>query len=209
MVVRVKVCGVTRREDALLAADIGVEYVGINFYPPSPRYLTIEKAAEVAEAVKGRSLLVGVFVNAERSYIKDRLRLTGLDLLQFHGDEEDDALKGWPVPVIRAIRMRPGEPPDSSSLGRIPADFLLFDTFHPRLFGGTGQAQRLDVLRALDLRRAFISGGLTPENAAEAAALAPYAVDVASGVEAAPGIKDAIKLRNFFANARFQVRHQD
>jgi phosphoribosylanthranilate isomerase len=86
-------------------------------------------------------------------------------------------------------------------LGSIKADFILIDTFHPQLFGGTGQTRRLDALRALDLSRVFVSGGLAPENAAEAAAFNPYALDVASGVESAPGIKDGGKLRSFIANA--------
>jgi phosphoribosylanthranilate isomerase len=202
MAVRIKVCGITRREDAELAVSLGVDYVGINFYPPSPRYVTVEAAGKIAQAVKGRARVVGVFVNAERSYINDRLNFADLDLLQFHGDEEDDALKGWPVPVIRALRIRPGAPLEPSNLARIPADFLLLDTFHPRLFGGTGQTRSLDAIRELDLGRVFISGGLTPHNAADAALLAPYGLDVASGVEAAPGVKDAGKLRSFVANAR-------
>jgi phosphoribosylanthranilate isomerase len=148
--------------------------------------------------------MVGVFVNAPRAYIKERLESLDLDLLQFHGDEDAAALRGWPVPVIRALRLGSDASLDAieTGLGEIKADFILIDTFHPRLFGGTGRARRLDTLGALDLSRVFISGGLTPDNAAEAAALNPYALDVASGVEAAPGVKDARKLESFIANAR-------
>src|ERR1700737_3045077 len=106
MAVRIKVCGITRCEDAELAVSLGVDMIGLNFYPPSPRYLTIERAAAIGCALKRRARLVGIFVNAERAYIKERFDLLKLDLLQFHGDEDDAAMKGWPVAVIRALRLR-------------------------------------------------------------------------------------------------------
>lgn len=202
MTVRIKVCGITRCADAELAADLGVDFVGLNFYPPSPRCLALEAAAAIARVVKGRAQVVGVFVNAARSYIEERLESLGLDLLQFHGDEDDEALGGWSVPVIRALRLPADAPLDAIDMAKIKADFILIDTLHPRLFGGTGRARRLDALSALDLSRVFVSGGLTPDNAGAAAALRPYALDVASGVESAPGIKDPDKLRSFIARAR-------
>jgi phosphoribosylanthranilate isomerase len=204
MAVRIKVCGITRCEDAESAVGLGADFIGLNFYPPSPRCLTLESAAAIAGVVKGRARLVGVFVNAARAYIRERLESLGLDLLQFHGDEDDEALEGWPVPVIRALRLRSDAALGAIKIGidEMKADFILIDTFHPQLFGGTGQARRLDMLGALDLSRVFVSGGLTPDNAAAAAALNPYALDVASGVEAAAGIKDPRKLASFIANAR-------
>jgi len=202
MAVRIKVCGITRCEDAELAVGLGADFIGLNFYSPSPRCLALVPAAAIVRIVKGRARVVGVFVNAARAYIKERLESLDLDLLQFHGDEDDGALEGWPVPVIRALRLRSDAPLDGVDFGEIKADFILIDTFHPQLFGGTGRARRFDALGALDLSRVFVSGGLTPDNAAEAAALNPYALDVASGVEAAPGIKDHDKLRSFIANAR-------
>jgi phosphoribosylanthranilate isomerase len=204
MAVQIKICGITRCEDAELAVGLGADFIGLNFYPPSPRCLTMESACAIARAVKGRARLVGVFVNAARAYTNERLESLDLDLLQFHGDEDDDALRGWPVPVIRALRLGSDASLDAIEvgLGKIKADFILIDTFHPRLFGGTGQARRLDILGALDLSRVFVSGGLTPDNAADAAALNPYALDVASGVEAAAGVKDPRKLEGFIANAR-------
>ena len=204
MPVRIKVCGITRCEDAELAVGLGADFIGLNFYPPSPRCLTIEPAAAIARVVKGRAQLVGVFVNAARAYIKERLESLELDLLQFHGDEDDDALQGWPVPVIRALRLRSDATLDAIKIGisDFKADFILIDTFHPQLFGGTGRARPFQALGALDLSRVLVSGGLGPDNVAEAAALNPYALDVASGVEASPGIKDHDKLRSFIANAR-------
>jgi phosphoribosylanthranilate isomerase len=202
MTVRIKVCGITRCEDAELAVSLGADMIGLNFYPPSPRCLTIERAAAIARALKGRARLVGVFVNAGRAYIKERFDLLKLDLLQFHGDEDDAAMRGWPVAVIRALRLRADAALGAIRIDKIKADYVLIDTFHPELFGGTGRSRRLDTLRALDLRRVFVSGGLTPDNVAEAAALNPYALDVASGVESAHGLKDADKLASFIANAK-------
>ncbi len=206
MAMRIKVCGITRCEDAELAVSLGAGFIGLNFYPPSPRCLTIERAAAIARAVKGRALLVGVFVNSDRAYVKERLESLDLDLLQFHGDEDDAALEGWPVAVIRALRLRSDAVLDAIQIDRIKADYVLIDTLQPRLFGGTGQARRLDTLRVLDLSRVFVSGGLRPDNVAAAAAFEPYALDVASGVESAPGIKDPDKLRSFIVNANKSLR---
>ncbi len=197
---RVKICGITRVEDAEAAIALGADMIGLNFYPPSPRCLTIERAHAIRDAIGRRASVVGVFVNASRDYIEERLRELDLDLLQFHGDEEERALRGWPVQVIRAFRMRADAP--DAALPATAADYMLLDTFHPGLYGGTGAARPLAGLARFDLTRVIISGGLVPENVAAAAALMPFAIDVASGVESAPGIKDPAKLRSFIANAK-------
>ena len=200
MHVRVKICGVTRVEDAEAAIALGVKMIGLNFYPPSPRCLSIDRARELRRAIGRRAIVIGVFVNASRDYIDERLRELDLDLIQFHGDEDESALIGWPVKVIRALRLRANVP--DAALPPTVADYVLLDTFHPGLYGGSGQARPLAGLERLDLARVFISGGLTPANVGAAAALHPYAVDVASGVESAPGVKDPAKLRSFIANAK-------
>ncbi|MGH7864224.1 MAG: phosphoribosylanthranilate isomerase [Candidatus Binataceae bacterium] len=200
MTVRVKVCGVTRVEDAQAAVQLGADLVGLNFYTPSPRCITMERAREIHDAIGGRAKLVGVFVNAAREYVEERVDGLKLDLIQFHGDEDENELGGWPVPVIRAFRLRAGDRPDALTATR--AEFVLLDTLDPKLYGGTGHARGLAGLSGYDLSRAFISGGLTAKNVAEAAALRPYAVDVASGVESAPGIKDSAKLASFIRNAK-------
>jgi phosphoribosylanthranilate isomerase len=200
MTVRIKICGVTSADDAHAAADFGADMVGLNFYPPSPRYLELERARAVREAAGPRALVVGVFVNAARNFIEERIAALRLDMIQFHGDEDEAALRGWPLPVIRAIRVRPGGA--ARAIAAAGVDFVLLDTFHESLYGGTGVARPLDELRGLDLSRVFISGGLNPENAGAAAALNPYALDVASGVESAPGVKDHTKLRSFIDHAR-------
>jgi phosphoribosylanthranilate isomerase len=200
MSVRVKVCGVTRVADAELAISFGVDLIGLNFYPPSPRSLTIDCAREIRRTVGARCEVVGVFVNAPRQHIREHLDELRLDFLQFHGDENEDALKHWPVRVIRVLRLTDGT---ASALNMpLGADYLLLDTFDPELFGGTGRARSFDGLENIDLSRVFISGGLSPGNVAAAASLNPYAVDVASGVESAPGVKDPAKLRSFIVNAK-------
>ncbi len=200
MTVRVKICGVTRAEDAEAALDAGADLIGLNFYPPSPRFLALDAARRIRDAIGTRAEVVGVFVNAARADIEEHRSELRLDMLQFHGDEDESALAGWTVPVIRAIRVRGGEA--ALAISRTCTGYVLLDTFHPSLYGGSGVARPLEDLNGLDLSRVFISGGLNAENVAEAAALRPYAVDVASGVESSPGVKDHSKLRSFVANAK-------
>lgn len=199
MKVRVKICGVTRVEDAQAAVAAGADMIGLNFYAKSPRYIEIDRARQIRTAIGSRAVMVGLFVNAERTYIDDRLRAAALDMIQFSGDEDDAALAGWPVPSIVTNRLKPGE-----VLSATPrrADYVLFDAFDAKLRGGSGSRIPLDQLRRLDLSRAFVAGGLAPGNVAEVAALGPYAVDCASGVESSPGVKDHDKLRSFVNNAK-------
>jgi phosphoribosylanthranilate isomerase len=200
MSVRVKICGVTRVADVESAITLGADIIGLNFYAPSPRAVNLECALELRAAIGGRCEVAGVFVNADRAYIEERRAALRLDWLQFHGGEPDEALRGWPARVIRALRLKAAATP--AALARGSADYVLVDTFHPDLFGGTGQALSLDGLKEADLSRIFLSGGLTAANVACAVTLAPFGVDVASGVESAPGIKDAGKLRSFITNAK-------
>ncbi|HUO05377.1 MAG TPA: phosphoribosylanthranilate isomerase [Candidatus Binataceae bacterium] len=196
---RVKICGVTRLEDAAAAIAARADMIGLNFYDRSPRYLTIERARAIRDSIGDRAQAVGVFVNAPRDYIEERRRELSLDMLQFSGDEDSAAMSRWPVPVIAAIRIKPDERID---LAARKSDYVLLDAFSADQYGGTGMRLALDSLRGLDLSRVIIAGGLTPENVAEAAALKPYAVDCASGVESTPGIKDPEKVRRFIANAK-------
>jgi phosphoribosylanthranilate isomerase len=199
MTVRVKICGVTRADDAVASIDAGADLIGLNLFAPSPRYLSIDRARVVRDAIASRAKVVGVFVNATRDYIDERLRALSLDLLQFSGDEDTAMLTGWPVPVIAACRVKLGE---TGRVGIRVADFILVDAFDAKLYGGTGSRISLAQLRSLDTSRAFIAGGLTPDNVADVAALLPYGVDCASGVESSPGIKDHAKVRRFVANAK-------
>jgi len=199
MTVRVKICGITRVEDARAAIAAGADMIGLNFYAKTPRFIDIDRAREIREAVGARATVVGVFVNASRAYIDERLRAVSLDMIQFSGDEDEAALAGWPVPSIVARRLRAGE---MSSVTVRRTDYVLYDAFDAQLHGGTGIRLSLDELRVVDLSRAFVAGGLNPDNVAEVAALEPYAVDCASGVESSPGVKDHDKLRSFVNNAK-------
>jgi phosphoribosylanthranilate isomerase len=197
MTVRVKICGITRVEDARAAIAAGADMIGLNFYAESPRYLELDRAIEIRAAIGWRAVVVGLFVNATRAYINERLRAASLDMIQFSGDEDDAALAGWPVPSIVTRRLKAGDPVTPHR-----ADYVLFDAFDAKLLGGTGNRISLDQLRRLDLSHAFVAGGLNPDNIAEVAALEPYAVDCASGVESSPGVKDHDKLRSFVNNAK-------
>ena len=199
MSVRVKICGVTSAVDAGAAIDAGADILGLNFFAPSPRYLDLERARLVRESIASRAMVVGVFVNAARGFIEERLRALALDMLQFSGEENGDAFSGWPIPTIATHRLKPGE---VASIADRRADYILFDAFSPTLPGGTGERFSLSQLRGVDLSRTFIAGGLTPDNVAEAALLNPFAVDCASGVESSPGVKDHAKLRSFVTNAK-------
>jgi phosphoribosylanthranilate isomerase len=182
--------------------------VGLNFYSRSPRSLTLDQARVIRRAIGTRAEVVGVFVNSPRSDVELLMRELGLDYLQFHGDEDDEATSGWPVKVIRALRApalddsEEGSVQLAQAIEHCVADYVLLDTYHPVLYGGTGQSRSFAHLAGIELSRVILSGGLAPANVAAAAALHPYAVDVASGVESAPGIKDAVKLRSFITNAK-------
>jgi phosphoribosylanthranilate isomerase len=197
MTVRVKICGITRVEDARAAFEAGADMIGLNFYAESPRYVEIDCAREIRAAIGSRAAVVGLFVNASRAYIDDRLRAASLDMIQFSGDEDDAAVAGWPVPSIVTRRLKPGE-----NVRPHRADYVLYDAVDAKLLGGTGRRIPLDLLRDLDLSCALVAGGLNPDNVAEVAALEPYAVDCASGVESSPGVKDHDKLRSFVNNAK-------
>jgi phosphoribosylanthranilate isomerase len=204
--VKVKICGVTRTTDALAACDYGADLIGLNFYPRSPRCVGFERAAEIRQAIRGRAMAVGVFVNPRRSEIQSALEGLELDALQIYADNEPQLLAGWPVPVIEPVSLR--EETDVAKLQRraqMQADnggFVLLDKYDPVRYGGTGMAINLELVRQLDLCRCFVAGGLRPETVGVVAALRPYAVDVASGVESAPGVKDPAKLRSFIENAK-------
>ncbi len=201
MAVRVKICGVTRVEDAVAACEFGADLIGLNFFRPSPRSVELKTARVIAQAVAARgAALVGVFVDAPRPKIEQIRQALKLDLLQFHGNEDEQALSGWPLPVIRAWRVPAGAVLDWSE--RPKADYVLLDHYDRKLFGGTGHALPNLMLLGFDLGTTIISGGLRPHSVRAAAALKPWAVDVASGVESAPGVKDHDKLKEFIANAK-------
>ncbi|MCA1563608.1 MAG: phosphoribosylanthranilate isomerase [Acidobacteria bacterium] len=197
---RIKVCGIRRLEDALLASDAGASAIGFIFWPASPRFIDPFRARTVAAALPPFVTRIGVFVNQPPDYVKGVVGLVKLGGVQLHGDEDPALYSKVGVPVIKSVavdeRFRP------SSVEDIPNYVtVLLDAQDPVLRGGTGRT--IDWSAAADAagrRRVILSGGLTPSNVRDAvAAVSPYAVDVSSGVESSPGVKDAAKLRAFCA----------
>jgi phosphoribosylanthranilate isomerase len=199
---RVKICGVTSVADARMVVDAGADAIGLNFHPGSPRHVSTETAAAIAAALPRRVCRVGVFVNAPRAVVERTAAAVGLDAVQFHGDEEVALCRGWACKTIKAVRVR-----DAGSLSAAAAayrvDFILADAYVPGVPGGTGARVPGEWLVGVPGDRLILAGGLTPENVAEAVrTVRPAAVDVASGVESAPGIKDPEKVKRFIANVR-------
>lgn len=210
--IRVKICGVKTLNDALAALDTGADMLGLNFHPPSPRCLTVDAAARLARHIRNRGepvTLVGVFVNRPPAEVVAIMNACGLDLAQLSGDEPPEDLVALGPRVFKAIRVtsradaserarryRAG-PPNGPAL-------LLDASAAAGTFGGTGQMADWQVAAALAAELPLLlAGGLTPENVAAAvAAVRPWGVDVASGVESAPGVKDPRKMAAFVAAAR-------
>lgn len=193
--VLIKVCGVTRVEDAVHAAELGVDCLGLNFYPDSPRYVSVERAAEIADAVRGRMALFGVFVNAPRGDIERVVETVGLDRVQFHGDESPEDVAPWGYRAVKVIRVV-GRPSPWVWDAYPEVWGFLIEARHDSLYGGTGTAWDYDVLRDLGrLRPWLLAGGVGPGNVRRALDVtgAP-GVDICSGVESAPGTKDAGKM---------------
>ena len=200
--VRVKICGITNREDALHAAACGADALGFVFFPGSPRWVTPAAAAAICAELPPFITRVGLFVNEAPERILATAATCGLDVLQLHGDE---APQGCLLPPYRVVKgVRPRSTADLAGLDAYPVAALLVDAAVPGQYGGTGE--RADWALAAQLagsHRVILAGGLNPGNVAAAVrAVRPYAVDVASGVEAAPGRKDPEKVAQFIRRAR-------
>ena len=197
---RVKVCGITRREDAALAVDLGAAALGFVFWPRSPRAVDPETVREITDGLPPFISRVGVFVNEAPARIAGIAADAGLTCIQLHGDENASDYVDLRLPIIKALPV--GEGFSLSAVEDLPARVTpLLDAHDPARRGGTGRVIEWTVAAAAArVRPLILSGGLNPENVKSAvAAVKPYAVDVSSGVEAAPGIKDEDKLRALFA----------
>ena len=203
MSVKVKICGVTNVADALAAAEAGADMIGLNFYEGSPRHVTIATAAEIARALPPFVLRVGVFVNPAEDLVLRALGECNLNLLQFHGDEPSAFCTQFGVMSVKAVRVR-----DAASLQTLEnfhTDAFLLDAHSQSGLGGTGKKFNWELAVAAQKfgKPVFLAGGLTPKNVAAAVRLVrPFAVDVSSGVESAPGKKDAAKVRAFITAVR-------
>ncbi len=195
---RVKICGITRPQDAIEAARLGADAIGLVFYPPSPRAVTMEQARAVVAVIPPFVTVVGLFVDAKLAEISAVLDAVRLDTLQFHGHEPAAECARYSRPYIKALRMSEDMDVRAAVRDYAEASAVLLDTYHQELPGGTGQS--FDWSRVpMDLDKPIVlSGGLNPENVADAIRRVwPYAVDVSGGVEAAKGIKDHRKMAKF------------
>jgi phosphoribosylanthranilate isomerase len=198
---RVKICGITRVEDALAAAAAGADAIGLVFAEASPRLVSVEQARAIIDALPPFITVVGLFVDAPAARIREVLGQLPLDLLQFHGRETPEDCRQFGRPYIKAVHMAPGAELAAEARRYAQAAGLLLDAYDPKLAGGTGEAFDWTRVPGDIGKPVILAGGLTPENVARAVQIArPYAVDVSSGVEQSKGIKDAAKIAAFIRN---------
>lgn len=201
--IRVKICGITRPEDALAAARAGADAVGLVFYEKSKRRITVAQAQEIVRVLPPFVSVVALFVNEDAARIHDILAQVPVDVIQFHGDEDDAFCVQFRRPYLKVVRVRHAEDIQTACAQFPNARALLFDAYHPSEYGGTGQQFDWTLLpKQLD-KPWVLAGGLTPENVAEAVRISgAAAVDVSGGVEVSGGIKDSAKIAAFVAAAR-------
>ena len=202
-VVRSKICGITRIEDALAAVEAGADAIGLVFYGKSPRAVSIEQAAAIVQALPPFVTSVGLFVDMPRDQLQQLLQRLPLDLLQFHGDESPADCEGHGRPYIKALRVRPGEDVAAAMAPYAGAQGILLDTFVEGVPGGTGASFDWSLVPEDAAKPIILAGGLDADNVATAIRqVRPHAVDVSGGVEASKGIKDAGKIRAFVRAVR-------
>ena len=197
-----KICGITQPSDAEQLVDLGVEALGINFWEKSKRYCSPELAATYSPALNGKILRVGVFVNASEEEVLSCFRQDLIDVAQFHGDETNEFLAQFSrhqLPFIKAIGV--ARPDDLKDLDQFSTPYLLLDAHAPGVYGGTGETIDWELAKEVIKNHPefsfMLAGGITPENAGRAAqAVTPCALDIASGAESSPGIKDFDKVRS-------------
>jgi len=204
---KVKVCGITNLADAEKALEFGADALGFNFYSPSPRCIAPEEARAVLQRLPEGSCNIAVFVNEPKEKVRETIAHGELpngrqaySALQFHGEESQEYCRGWSMKVIKAFRVR--EKKSLEGMEQFPADFYLLDSWSSG-YGGSGAAFSWEWLEGLKTEKLILSGGLSIENVVEAIRrIHPYGVDVCSGVERRPGIKDHAKLKEFILAAK-------
>ena len=205
--VKVKVCGITSLDDAAKALEFGADLLGFNFYPPSPRCIKPEAAAAILAGLPETTCNVALFVNESKTRVREVLAHGKLadgrpaySALQFHGEESAEYCLGWDLKVIKAFRLK--EKASLLGMEGFPVDFYLLDSWSSG-FGGSGAGFPWEWLESVKTDNLFLSGGLTVANVADAVRrVHPYGIDVCSGVESRPGIKDYGKLKEFISAAK-------
>ena len=207
---RVKICGLTRAEDAREAVRAGVDALGLVFYPGSPRNVSIDAARCLIAEIPAFVTVVALFVDEQPERVREILNAIRIDLLQFHGDETPEYCRQFAKPWIKALRVRPGLDLAEMAGRYAEGQGILLDAWDPNAHGGTGLSFDWTAIPAGMAERVILAGGLEPSNVARALGVAgPYAVDVSSGVEAAKGIKDAAKMQAFLREVQeFDYRNK-
>ncbi len=200
---RIKICGITRIDDARAAIAVGVDAIGLVFYPRSPRCLDIERARSIVDQLPPLVTVVGVFVNQTIKQVREIADRASLDILQLHGDETPEQCCRYGQPYIKGVRMR--DDVDLTATARAFSDCrgLLVDTYKPGIEGGTGETFSWKRIPATMTKPVILAGGLTPANVGEAIkTVRPFAVDVSSGVEKTPGVKEAREIERLVKAVR-------
>jgi phosphoribosylanthranilate isomerase len=195
---RVKICGFTRVDEAVYAARLGVDAIGLVFYPPSPRHVEIEQAVQIVQALPAFTSVVALFVDEQEDRIREVLAQVAIDCIQFHGDEPAKVCRIYGKRYIKAVSMQDGIDIPALALAYHDAAGLLLDAYHPDAKGGTGSQFDWDLIPKHCALPIILAGGLDASNAKQAVhTVRPYALDVSSGVEVKKGIKDALKMAAF------------
>jgi phosphoribosylanthranilate isomerase len=198
---RIKICGITRTQDARAAADAGADAIGLVFYPPSPRYLSAERAVEIRDALPPFVQTVALFVNADAAQVAQVLQRVRPAMLQFHGEETPEFCAQFGAPFVKSCRVRPGVDALEYLRPFSRAAAWLFDSHVPE-YGGVGESFDWSLIPSTD-KAVILSGGLSRANIAAAIRrVRPWGVDVSSGVESAKGVKDGAKIAAFIAEVR-------
>lgn len=202
LIPKVKICGITNLKDAEAAIDDGADLLGFNFHPESPRYIEPEKAQKIIAALPAFIDIVGLFVNADFDTIRRVMDICSLNWLQLHGDEAPafcDSLNSLHLSTIKAIRVKDYR--DMKKVEQYFTDAILLDAFDPDKYGGTGLRFDWNIIGHIN-KRIFLAGGINPDNVVEAVTLGVYGIDICSGIEKSPGIKDHKKMKQLFENIR-------
>ena len=195
---RVKICGVTSVNDAMLAVEAGADAIGLVFYAPSPRHVEIEQAAQIAAEMPAFVTKTALFVNPDKEYVEQVLQSVAIDLIQFHGDESASFCEQFSRPYMKAIRMQENTDLNGLATTYATSSGLLLDTYVAGVPGGTGESFNWSWVPKKFALPIILAGGLTAANVKQAIEKAsPWAVDVSGGVEASKGVKSAEKIKQF------------